>query len=76
MPYTSSSTRPRPVPRAASRGPGRGGVGSATGHRRDLLQPQHEDRQHQAGDAEDEVAPAGRLQPGQLRRPSGRTRWW
>jgi hypothetical protein len=47
------------------------GVGSATGHRRNLLQPQHENRQHQAGDAEDEVAPAGRLQPGQVEADRG-----
>src|SRR5919199_6391824 len=67
IPYTNSRTRPRPVPSAASRGRA-GDDGSATGHRRDLLQPQHQDGDHQAGDAEDEVAPPRRLHAGQQER--------
>src|SRR3954454_19076257 len=67
MPYTKSRTRPAPDPIAASRGRVGAGVGvcSANGHRRNLLQPQHQNRNHQAGYAQDEVAPAGRLHPGQ-----------
>src|SRR4051794_231577 len=63
-PYTKSRTRPRPERSMASRGRA-GAEGSATGHRRNLLQSQHQNRQHQAGDAENEVAPPGRLHPGQ-----------
>src|SRR5215207_3354716 len=65
IPYTNSRTRPGPVPIAASRGRVEAADGLTNGPRRNLLQAQHENRNHQAGYAQDEVAPPGRFHPRQ-----------